>query len=351
MINFFKILLINLAIFIFGIVIIELFFGTWLKNLNYSNLLIPRQQTNIISSFPYEQKTLGIYSRDKNGFRANKHDLDQINILILGGSTSEERDIDDNKIWTKIFEKKLNKKYKVLNAAIGGQTSYGHKKMFDMWFSKYNDLEPDFVIVYLGINDTLFFIESLNNKNTLYNEGRKLNASNRDTLIYINLFDRFIQYLKNNSIFHSVYLIIKGNIISNKYKISYNSKPSIFNAYYQEAPIHINNHNEDISTTFIDYYNKNLRKIVEYSKNYNATTIFVTQVISKNHWLNIYLNKINFLTMNFCQINKIRCINLEDSNLKLNQSHFYDGIHTTPDGSKVLGEFIADKFNNFDFIN
>ena len=191
-----KILFINITVFIIGIIIIELCFGTWLKNSNYSNLLIPRQQTNIITSFPYESNTLGIYSRDKNGFRANKHDLDQINILILGGSTSEERDIDDNKIWTKIFEKKLNKKYKVLNAAIGGQTSYGHKKMFDMWFSKYNDLEPDFVIVYLGINDTLFFIESLNNKNTLYNEGRKLNASNRDTLIYINLFDRFIQYLK-----------------------------------------------------------------------------------------------------------------------------------------------------------
>ena len=102
-----KILFINITVFIIGIIIIELCFGTWLKNSNYSNLLIPRQQTNIITSFPYESNTLGIYSRDKNGFRANKHDLDQINILILGGSTSEERDIDDNKIWTKIFEKKI----------------------------------------------------------------------------------------------------------------------------------------------------------------------------------------------------------------------------------------------------
>jgi lysophospholipase L1-like esterase len=325
-------------------VIIELFFGTWLKNSNYSNLLIPRHQTNIISSFPYEQKTLGIYSRDKNGFRANPYNLNQINILILGGSTTEERDVDDKKIWTKIFEKNLKKEYKVLNAGIGGQTSYGHSSMFNMWFSRYPDLNPDFIIIYLGINDALYFVESLNNKKILY-KGRQLNSSNRDTLIKIDFSDRFIQYLKNNSIFHSVYLVIKGNMISNKYKISYNLKPSVFSAYQQEAPINKINLEENISAIFIDYYNKNLREIVDHSKNYNAKVIFVTQVISNNHWLYNYLNKINILTMNFCKNNKIKCINLEDNNLSLKENHFYDGIHTTPDGSKIIGEFISDKFN------
>ncbi|MDC0193188.1 SGNH/GDSL hydrolase family protein, partial [Pelagibacteraceae bacterium] len=338
---------INITILIFGIVTIELCFGAWLKNSNYSNLLIPRQQTNIINSFPYEQDSLGIYSRDKNGFRANQYNLNQINILILGGSTTEERDVDDNKIWTKIFEKNLNKEYKVLNAGIGGQTSYGHRSMFNMWFSKYIDLNPDFIIVYLGINDALYFVESLSNKNILH-KGRQLNSSNRDTLISINFYDRFVQYLKNNSIFHSVYLIVKGNIISNKYKVSYNSEPSIFKAYYQEAPLNMNNHDQDITNIFIDYYNENLREIAEYSKNYNAKLIFVTQVISNNHWLSNYLHKINFLTINYCKLNKITCINLEDTNIKLKQNHFYDGIHTTPDGSKIVGEFIAGKFNNFD---
>jgi len=196
----------------------------------------------------------------------------------------------------------------------------------------------------LGINDALYFVESLNNKKILY-KGRQLNSSNRDTLIKIYFFDRFIQYLKNNSIFHSVYLFIKGNMISNKYKISYNSKPSVFSAYQQEAPINKINLEENISAIFIDYYNKNLREIADHSKNYNAKVIFVTQVISNNHWLYNYLNKINILTMNFCKNNKIKCINLEDNNLSLKENHFYDGIHTTPDGSKIIGEFISDKFN------
>ena len=347
MISFLKILIVNLAIFIFGIVIIELFFGTWLKNLNYSNLLIPRQQTNIISSFPYKHNTLGIYSRDKNGFRANQYSLNQIDILILGGSTTEERDVDDKKIWTKIFEKNLRKEYKVLNAGIGGQTSFGHSSMFNMWFSRHPDLNPDFIIIYLGINDALYFVESLNNKNIL-NKGRQLNSSNRDTLTSIGFIDRSIQYLKNNSIFHSVYLIIKGNMISKKYEISYNSNPNIFSAYHQEAPINNIKPGEKISNIFIDYYYKNLREISEHSKNYNAKTILVTQVISKNHWLYDYLNKINILTMSFCKTNKINCINLKDNKLKLKENHFYDGIHTTPDGSKLIGEFISDKFNRLD---
>lgn len=347
MINFFKILLVNSAIFILGIIIIELFFGSWLKNSNYSSLLIPRQQTNIIDSFPYEEDTLGIYSRDKNGFRANQYNLNEIDILVLGGSTTEEREVDDNKIWTKIFEKNLKKKYKVLNAGIGGQTSYGHKLMFKMWFSRYPDLNPDFIIIYLGINDALYFVENLNNKNIL-DKGRQINSSNRDTLTNINFSDKLIQYVKNNSIFHTVYLIVKGNMISNKYKISYNTKPKIFSV---KSPINDSDPELNIPIVFTDYYNKNLREIVNHSKNYNSKLIFVTQVTSKSHWLNNYLNKINFLTMNFCKINKIKCINLDNNKLKLKDYYFYDGIHTTPDGSKIIGEFISNEFNRLYNLN
>lgn len=344
--NFFKILFINFTIFFLGIVVIELFFGEWLKKSNYSSLLIPRKQVNIIDNFPYEYDNLGIYSRDENGFRANQHNLNNINILVLGGSTTEERDVDDNNIWTKIFEKNLNKKYAVLNAGIGGQTSYGHSLMYNMWFSKYPDLNPAFIIIYLGINDALYFVESLNNNNFSL-KGRELNSSNRDTLVNIDIFERFIQYFKNNSIFHSLYLLIRGNIISNKYKISYNSKPNRFNAYKQKAPLNIHNPNENISFAFSEYYYQNLNGILEYSKNYKAKTIFITQVVSKGHWLENYLDKINALTLIFCKKKITACINLESEKLKLKKNHFYDGIHTTPEGSKIIGEFIAKQFNNF----
>ena len=131
-----KIFIINIFILILGIIILEIIFGNWLKNSNYGSLLIPKKQINIIKSFPYNSNEIGIYSRDKDGFRANEYELENIEILIIGGSTTEEREVDDNKIWTKIFEKNLNTNLKVLNAGIGGQTSYGHKLMFNLWFNK-----------------------------------------------------------------------------------------------------------------------------------------------------------------------------------------------------------------------
>ena len=117
--KFFKIITINLIILFFGLIVIELFFGSWLKKNNFSNLLIHKQQTNLIDNFPYPSNNLGLFTRDNNGFRANKYKLDEIEILIMGGSTTEERDVDDNLIWTKIFEKNIFANKKTLNAGIG----------------------------------------------------------------------------------------------------------------------------------------------------------------------------------------------------------------------------------------
>ena len=339
-----KIFSINILIFIFGIFFIELFFGSWFKDANYSDILIPKKQTNLIDTFPYPNNNLGIYSRDKYGFRANTYDLHEVNILILGGSTTEEREVDDQNIWTKIYEKNLTNHYKVVNAGIGGQTSFGHKTMFKLWFDKLTNLKPNYIIVYLGINDALYLVESINNPDFLL-DGRKINSSDRDNLVFIKKIDRITQYIKNNSVFHNIYLIVKGNILSNKYKISYNSKPSIFKPYKRKKPENINYLDKDLRTKFQKYYYKNLTDILESSKKYNSEVIFVTQKISSDHWLKKYLGEINSLTLDFCNIKKIFCININSNKLKINNKHFYDGIHTTPEGSKLIGLFIADIFN------
>ncbi len=344
-----KILTINLILFFFGIIILEIIFGSWLKQSNYSDLLIPKKQINLIDNFPYEHPGLGIYSRDKNGFRANKYSLNQINILVLGGSTTEEREVDDKKIWTKIFEKNLKKNFKVLNAGIGGQTSLGHKTMFKIWFNKLTNLKPDFIIVYLGINDALYLVESINNKDLIL-KGRELNTSNRDNLVNTNRFHRIIQYIKNNSVFHDLYLIIKGNIITSKYKVSYDSTPKIFKTNETAIPDNINNLNEKHMYNFEKYYLNNLFGILDNSKKYNAKVIFITQKISNQHWLKEYLKKINLITSKFCKNSNAYCINLDTKELKIENEHFYDGIHTTADGSRIIGQFIANEFNKF-YIN
>ena len=347
MFKFIKIILLNFLVLFFGLLLIEIFFGTWFWKSNSASLLIPKQQTNLIENFPYNNNTIGIYTRDENGFRANNYTLDQVDILILGGSTTEEREVDDKIIWTKIFEKNLKNKLKVLNAGIGGQTSYGHKSMFDMWFKNFRQLKPKYFIVYLGINDALFLLETLNTSDALEN-GRVLNLSNRDKLLHVKKLDKFVQYIKNNSAFHSLYLFIKGNIISRKYKISYNSKPNFFSAFQPPIPSNLDNVSDISINKFKNYYFNNLNQIYTYSKSYNSELILITQIVSEDHWISNILKKINTFTLDFCKLNNLKCIDFQEFQKNLHQEIFYDGIHTNPNGSKLIGEFIAKKFNSYE---
>ena len=339
----FNIIIINLIIFFLGIIIIEIFFGNWLKEDNYGSLLIPKKQTNLISSFPYSTSELGIYSRDKYGFRANSHKLTDIDILVIGGSTTEEREVDDKKIWTKVFEDNLNNKYKVLNAGIGGQTSFGHKSMFNLWFKRHSQLSPKYILLYVGINDALFFIENINT-NKFKPKGRELNSSNRDLLIHLKFSDRLLQYIKNNSVIHYLYLIIKGNIITKKYNFGYNLTTDIFKPEIPTSPGNLiaNKLYED---EFKNYYHQNLSQILKQSKEINAQLILITQTISDKHWMYDKLKLINQYTINFCYMRKLNCIDLAD-NVKIENDFFYDGIHTDPIGSKKVGIFIAKEFLN-----
>ena len=344
-----KIVTINFLILFILLIITELIFGSWLySSKNFKSLLIPKQKSDLLDSLPYEFSNIGKFTRDQYGFRANNYKLTDINILVLGGSTTEEREVDDNLIWTKVFEKNLNKNLKVLNAGIGGQTSYGHGMMYDLWFSKYKDLKPDYILVFLGINDTLNLIETLE-KDEIDNTGRNLNNSNRDLLINLEIKHKFIQYIKNNSAIHTLFQIIKGNIISRKYNISYNNKPTEYKIYQEDKPFNLEDLNTNKIENFKKIYFNNLNKLISVSETYNSKLIFIDQIISKQHWLYPYLKQINKYTLEFCKNHNLFCINLSSKLNKFNNNFFYDGMHTTPEGSKIIGEMVADSFNNYLF--
>ena len=351
MIKIVYVIIINIIILLILLIATELIFGTWLKKNNFGSLLIPKQQFNLITSFPYESEEIGKYTRDKYGFRANNYDLKDINILIIGGSTTEEREVDDQKIWTKIFEKNLKKKFKVLNAGIGGQTSLGHKSMFNLWFNKFDTLSPDFIVVFLGINDALYLVENLSEETYLnitysdkFEPGRKINHSNRDKLLNIMPFDKIKQYIKNNSLLHTLYLIVKGNLLSYKYGLNYNDDIKTYDPHVTISP-DIVKLNEDYLGQFENYYHNNLLKIYNYANEYKSDLILVTQSVSSKHWIKKYLNIVNNFTRSFCKIEKIKCIDLDKKISGLSDEFFYDGIHTDPVGSKIIGEFIAKEFN------
>lgn len=118
---------VNLAVLLAGVIVVELIFGGWVRAPGLWTLSIQRD----FSIYSWEvEKYLRErpmkYSRDYYGFRGNSHPVSAINMVALGGSTTDEPDVSDEETWTAQLEACLNKAgiaAKIGNAGINGQSS------------------------------------------------------------------------------------------------------------------------------------------------------------------------------------------------------------------------------------
>ncbi len=357
-----KILGFNIFFLIIGIIFIEIFFGKWFYKSNYGSLLIPNYSISVINQPYYDKDKTYIHSWDKNGFRANDYNLNEIDILVIGGSTTAEKFIDDNHIWTKVFERQIEKKtkFKVLNAGIGGQTVYGHNNMFDLWFSNHIELSPKYIFVYLGINDAIKVHENVL-KNILEIKDDNYSRIRNDNLESNSSKKQIIQYIKNNSAFHLLYLIIRSSYITSKYNINNPNSIKLFDNNIISENVEMKSTNEELDfekrkvlENFLPLYEKNMISIVKEAKNLSAEPIFITNLLpsDKNTYpytkvLSKYLDLINDSTIKTCRKLNIVCFDLRNQVNLITEVDFYDPIHTTPKGSAKVGKLISKQFLNY----
>ena len=81
----------NLLLLLVVIIPTELIFGGWLGN-NYGTLVIPRDVTRRfdVSDLYEDEKKIIKFTRDKNGFRGSRNNPSNIDILAVGGSSTNE---------------------------------------------------------------------------------------------------------------------------------------------------------------------------------------------------------------------------------------------------------------------
>lgn len=156
----FKIIGINLLILTAGLVLIELIFGGWFsKENNLKNLSIIRDSKYAYQTDLYTEKPLTVqYSRDVYGIRGQRcfNKPEEIDILTIGGSTTDQRYIHDGETWQDVLEKQFRQNGRdvvVGNAGVDGQSTIGHIKNFEIWFPMVPKLKPKYVLFYIGIND------------------------------------------------------------------------------------------------------------------------------------------------------------------------------------------------------
>jgi len=330
-----KIIFYNLLFLFLGLILIELIFGNWIFGPKFSSLIIKRNITKVWNPTHYESNHAAMYKKDEFGFRGDYKNISNVKIITVGGSTTDERWIDENLTWSHLLQKKLENTYaniKVANAGTMGQSTIGHLKNFEIWFNQIPNLKPEYFIYYIGINDSILLLKALDK----YKDKRNYNEA--DTLVSKKLFERQVRYLKNNSVFYKLFKLIDGYFLAKKYGVTHFT--GTWKNKKKIKPIEVNKEDK-IVLQFLIEYQKRLKKINERTKKYKSKTIFITQNVHKDHFLSNALNIINITTKNFCINNEIICLPLDE---KVNfdfEKNFYDGIHTRPSGNKKIAEYIS----------
>ncbi|MBW2662665.1 MAG: SGNH/GDSL hydrolase family protein [Deltaproteobacteria bacterium] len=345
-----KILFINGVILIIGIILIEI---VW--QIAYSNDI--RVTLNVLADTNYDYDISSIYqsrdhtihySRDINGFRGNYSNAKDIDVIVIGGSTTDQRYIDDEQTWEHVLESLLKQSginITIVNAGVDGQSTYGHIKNFDLWFPKIRQLNPNYILFYVGIND--FYKD----------EGCSYDALCGNTLITIKKFIKtsFVYYL---------YRLVKGIIKVKIEKIGH--KPVDFSMLNTTSrPLIGKDKYKQIMAKRLNEYSSRLKTLISKTKKMGAMPIFVTQrrmsywrkgnqvigisyqssynAVKYNGVDMYYMNKLlNNTTMSVCKQANGICIDLE-SELNFTHDDFYDFAHNTPRGTIKIGKYLYHK--------
>lgn len=345
------VLFVNFLIFFAGVLILEAFFGNWWKQNPLIRLNIPRDQKLWIdtSYFFYSEKPI-FYKRDAYGFRGNYPDVSKIDILTVGGSTTAQTYIGEGQTWQDVIAadfKKDGKTVYLANAGLEGQTSYGHIRNFQLWFSRIPNLRPKYVLVYVGIND--MGLKPSDYGDVLEEKPSRLALFKRRSALYL------------------IYRVLLGWYWKNVTR-AYRYQPDIVDQIvWTDKPML--EHHEKIFLPYVKSYERRLKYLIREIQKIGARPIFVTQVTRgfkfaegkvwgdegvgtidkfKMNGVDEYhmLNLMNQALLRICRkVNGI-CIDLANG-LTFKKPDFYDLEHNTALGTAKIGHYLYEKLKPY----
>ena len=327
----FKLILYNLIFLVIFIIAFELIFGHWFKKNNFGIHMRNERNKNWKTSSVFNDTEYNFfYKRNFYGFRGNEFNPKDVKIIFNGGSTSNQRYTPENLTIVGQLNNKLHNddiNFKIYNAATNGKSLRGIIYDFKHWFSKIEDLKPEILIIYLGINE-----RSL---------AEDLIQRNYDIRIKNKRIDQLKDFVKNNSFFYEKSIQIK-NIYFPKNTSGYffNTK-DLYNKFnyidYEKAK----NNNYKISYNdkqLLDQVKTRFNHLKNIFERENIIPIFITQ-IEFNGLKDNTLFLINDQIKQLSKKNNYPIIKLDELAI-MKIGDYYDKVHTTPQGSKRIANII-----------
>ena len=328
-----KITFYNLIIFLILISLIEVVFGYWFKAENFGIYMRKERKINWLTETTFFGENHNFYyKRNYWGFRGEEFDPSNVKVIFEGGSTGNQRYTPENLTIVGLINKKLksnNYNLNVYNASTDGKSLNGYINDFEYWFPKIPNLEPKYVIFYIGINDR-------------YADRYYLDFKISETKI-----DRIKDYIKNNSFVVDKYKIIKNKHFP-KNTLSYDfNDNSLYDKFkyidfLSAQKLHTDIDNEDLA--LIEKFKFKLNKLNNIIKKNKIKPIFITQV-KFNGLKDKKLYLINNELKKFSLKNEYFIIRLDEL-ITMGVNDFYDPVHTTPQGSKKISNLIFEELSN-----
>ena len=333
---------VNLLLLMALLVPVELWFGRWLNGPGAISMLDANPGRVEIRSSPlYPPGTRITNSRNQYGFRGGPADPARIDVLVLGGSTTAERYIDDNDTWTAQLETGLHQSgcpLNIANAGVDGYSTVGHIASFDGWFDRVPGLKPRFMLVYVGINDA-----AVNPKAAWY----------EDSVRYKSRWRQIEHYLASRSALHRLYGSLRGWWQARQNQLFHDEVPITASTLWEPASLP-QNFAASVAPK-LEAYRQRLGGLTRRIRDSGAQPIYITQKRMDGRWVDgrgqqivgsdgirntAIVEAINQATLGFCRDTGETCVDLA-ATIEFAPSEFADAIHTNPAGSAHIGRFLV----------
>jgi len=343
-----RITVINAALLVAGAVALELVFGDWFgePSVRQLGLLRDVDRHNDACALYDGPDCIVRYRRDHYGLRGDFGDPAEIDILTVGGSTTDQRYVDDARTWDAVLQAELRRSGRdvtVANAGVDGQSSYGHLKDFELWFPRVPGLAPRFYLYYLGVNDLLItgergydsmepgkgWRELLRARSAIYDALRKLHGVYLASQVY---------GVGHTRIDFAAMRWVDRPLVSDYDKLM---KDGL--AAYRERVVELARRARARGgvPVFVTQATREYRRIGQRVEGTSRIVKFrgtATNGVDRYHML----MRLNQVTMRSCAATGGICVDLANG-LDFEDADFYDYFHNTPRGAAKIGRFLASK--------
>lgn len=301
-----------------------------------------------ISEVYPDQRGVVLYIRDRYGFRGKYPDPKSIDLLTIGGSTTAQENIGEEDTWQNILAAEFAKDGKriyIANAGVDGHTTYSQIRSFKLWFPHVPGLKPRYIMTYLGMNDVYLFPG-------LYRDQLSESFS-------------WIGYVKRKSALYLLYRHFRTWLIQWSDIISRRRFEKYSQVHFEwSGPIQLTKDDEKKVEANKKSYERKLRMLVKKIKEWGAIPILVTQKeetykivdgkiqgfryvepdggVQFNDLTDQMMMTLNEVTLRVCKEMEGICIDLAKE-LDFEKTDFYDSTHTTPSGSRKIGDYLYEK--------